>query len=36
MPAMTDRACPLAFVVVTAFASSLVWVFALLGLLPLR
>lgn len=33
---MTDRACPLAFVVVTAFASSLIWVYALMVHLPLR
>jgi hypothetical protein len=33
---MTDRACPMAFVVATAFASGLVWVVALMAQLPLR
>jgi hypothetical protein len=28
---MTDRAFPMAFVVATAFASSLVWVFMLMA-----
>jgi hypothetical protein len=31
---MTDRACPLGFLVATAFASGLIWVFAMMGLLP--
>jgi hypothetical protein len=29
---MTDRACPLGFLVATAFASGLIWVFALMGI----
>jgi hypothetical protein len=33
---MIDRACPMAFVVATAFASGLVWIFALVAQLPLR
>jgi hypothetical protein len=33
---MTDRACPLGFVVTAAFASGLVWLCALLSQLPLR
>jgi hypothetical protein len=33
---MTDRASPIAFVVATAFASSLVWVFVLMAQLAPR
>jgi hypothetical protein len=33
---MTDRACPMAFVVATAFASGLIWVFALMTQLAVR
>jgi hypothetical protein len=32
---MTDRACPLAFLVATAFVSALVWVYAMLTQVPL-
>jgi hypothetical protein len=31
-----DRFCPLAFLVTAAFASSLVWLWTLLGQTPLR
>jgi hypothetical protein len=31
-----DRSCPLAFLVVAAFASSLVWLYMLLGHLAVR
>jgi hypothetical protein len=31
---MTDRACPLSFIVFATFASVLVWVFALMQHLP--
>jgi hypothetical protein len=31
-----DRSCPLAFLVIAAFASSLVWLYTMLGHLPLR
>jgi hypothetical protein len=31
---MTDRACPLGFLMVTAFASVLAWVYALVTTLP--
>jgi hypothetical protein len=34
--AMTDRACPLAFVAAAAFASSLVWLYSMLLHLPMR
>jgi hypothetical protein len=33
---MTDRACPLGFVVFATFASVLLWVYALVTHLPLR
>jgi hypothetical protein len=33
---MTDRACPVAFIVFASFASALVWVFALMQQLPVR
>jgi hypothetical protein len=33
---MTDRACPLAFIVFASFVSALVWVFALMQHLPIR
>jgi hypothetical protein len=33
---MTDRACPMGFIVFTAFASGLLWVYALLAHLPVR
>jgi hypothetical protein len=33
---MTDRACPLAFLVVAAFASGLAWVYAMTVYLPVR
>ncbi len=31
---MTDRVCPLGFLMATAFASGLLWVVALMGLAP--
>jgi hypothetical protein len=31
---MTDRACPMAFIVFAAFASVLLWLFALMQQLP--
>jgi hypothetical protein len=31
---MTDRASPMIFVVITAFASTLVWLVAVMGRLP--
>ncbi len=31
---MDDRACPVAFIVATLFASALVWLIALLNQLP--
>jgi hypothetical protein len=33
---MTDRACPLPFLVTAAFASGLIWVCAIIVHLPLR
>jgi hypothetical protein len=33
---MTDRACPMAFILFAAFSSVLVWVFALMQHLPVR
>jgi hypothetical protein len=33
---MTDRACPLGFVVFATFASVLLWVYALVAHLPVR
>jgi hypothetical protein len=33
---MTDRVCPLGFLMATAFASGLVWVVALMGQLAGR
>jgi hypothetical protein len=33
---MTDRALPMGFVVVTAFASGLVWLVAMMTHLPMR
>jgi hypothetical protein len=33
---MTDRVCPMAFIVVAAFASSLIWVYALMIRLPMH
>ncbi len=32
---MTDRACPMFFVIVATFASTLVWLFAVLGHWPM-
>jgi hypothetical protein len=32
---MTDRACPMIFVIVAAFASTLVWLFAVLSRMPM-
>ena len=33
---MTDRVCPLPFLVTAAFATGLIWVYALMVHLPLR
>ena len=33
---MTDRFCPLGFIMFAAFASVLIWVFTLLRHLPIR
>jgi len=33
---MTDRCCPLGFILFATFASVLVWVYALVGSLPLE
>jgi hypothetical protein len=33
---MTDRACPLAFLIATAFASAVVWLYALTTSFPIR
>jgi hypothetical protein len=33
---MTDRACPMAFILFASFTSVLVWVFALMQQLPIR
>jgi hypothetical protein len=33
---MTDRACPMAFILFASFASGLVWVFAIMQHLPIR
>jgi hypothetical protein len=36
MPATTDRACPLGFILAATFVSVLIWIFALDQHLPLR
>ena len=33
---MSDRAYPMGFLVVTIFASGMLWVFAMLSALPIR
>jgi hypothetical protein len=33
---MTDRACPMAFILFATFASVLAWVYAILQHLPVR
>jgi hypothetical protein len=33
---VADRYCPLPFIVAAAFASGIVWLYALLGQVPLR
>jgi hypothetical protein len=33
---MTDRVCPMAFIMFASFASVLIWVFALVQHLPVR
>ena len=33
---MTDRACPMGFILFAAFSSVLIWVFALMQQMPIR
>jgi hypothetical protein len=35
-PTMTDRACPLAFLMAVAFATGLLWLYAMLVYVPLH